>query len=230
MILRQHISDIRGSLKMLNSDALISDRMIASLLRNAANLIVTQSLDKRKLWQSPNVFTPILCLEMEKTPLALCCEYTGDKMVAVSKKTFPQIGEGTWGLAIQSVTGLDGSKKFKEVTPTRYANLLKLGLKTNDVFYWIQNNRIYVSNPDTESLNMFAYFTEDIPNDLLFPGEDCKCLTPPDIKDLCTNPLDKPFKFPANRILDINKIVIDHLMKTFKNLKEDVSSDNKENT
>lgn len=226
--LRQHIGDIKQGLKLLSSDILISDRFIASLLRDAANLIVVRDLNARKLWQSPNVFTPVLCLEMEKIPLTSCCEYVGDKQISRSIKTLPPIGEGTWGLAIQSVTGLDGQKKFKEVTPNRYANLLKLNLNTKDVYYWIQNNKLYVSNENTEAVNLFAYFTEDVPNDLLFPGADCKCQVPPDIKDLCTNPLDKPFKFPANRIEDINKIVTDKLMRTFKNLKQDSSSDNKE--
>ena len=130
--LRQTVSNIRGTLKLLNSDALISDRLIASELRNAANLIVSQQFDKRKLWQSPNLFTPIPCLEMEKTPLTNCCEYTGDRFISVSKKRLPQIGEGTFGLAIQLVTGMDQSKKFKETTPARYANLLKLNLNTKN--------------------------------------------------------------------------------------------------
>lgn len=227
--IRQYISNIRGSQKLLTSDALISDRFIASELRNAANLIVSQQMDKRKLWQSPNLFTPILCLEMEKIPLTECCEYTGDREVAMSKKSLPNIGEGIWGLAIQLVTGMDQSKKFIETTPSRYANLLKLNLTTKDIYYWIQNQKLYISNADTKLSNLFAYFTEDVANDLLYPGKDCKCATPPDINNLCVNPLDKPFKFPANRFSDIENIVLDRLNKTFNRKKEDITSDNKEN-
>ena len=228
--IRQHISNIRQSGKLLSSDILISDRFLASKLRNAANLIVNQTLDKRKLWQSPNLFTPILCLEMQKVPLTECCEYSGDTMVAKSIKKLPQIGEGVWGLAIQGVTGLDNNKFFKEVSPRRYSNLLKLRLNTKDVYYWVQNNHLYVTNEDTESVNMFAYFSEDVPNDLLFPGKDCKCSDKPDINDLCTNPLDKPFKFPANRLIDIENIVIDDLNKNFFRRVQDKTSDNSENT
>lgn len=226
--LRQEISNIRGSGKLLTSDILISDRFIASLLRNAANTIVSQSLDKRKLWQSPNIFTPILCLEMEKVPLTECCEYEGDRQVAVSKKSLPQIGEGTWGLAIQGVFGMDMSKSFKETTPKRFANLLKLVPRSNNIYYWIQNGHLYVSNEDTELVNFFAYFTEDVPNHLLFPGKDCKCSVPPDITDLCVNPLDKPFRFPANRISDIENMVFDKLNGTFFRRTTDTTSDNKE--
>jgi len=224
---RQAISDLRGSNKLLSSDILIPDRLIGSKLRNAANLIVSRQLNKRKLWQSPNLFTPILCLEMEKVPLTSCCDYVGDKKIARSIKTLPQIGEGVFGLAIQSVTGLDGQKKFKEVTPTRYANLLKLNLNTKEVYYWLQNGHLYVSNEDTAIINMLAYFTEDVPNDLLFPGADCNCIVPPDVKDLCTNPLDKPFRFPAEYLKDIQDMVADELNKTFHRLKVDETSDNK---
>lgn len=226
--LRQIISDIRGENKMLSSDILISDRLIASEIRNISNTIVTQQMDKRKLWQSPNVFTPILCLEMKKVPLTECCDYIGDIQVAISIKSIPQIGEGTWGLAIQGVFGMDMSRKFKECTPARYANLLKLKLNTNDIYYWVQNSHLYISNPDTALCNLFAYFSEDVPNNLLFPGEDCKCSIPPDITDLCVNPLDKPFRFPANRIADVKNIVNDRLNKTFIREKEDKTSDNKE--
>lgn len=226
--LRQYISNIRGNNKMLSSDILISDRLLASELRNAANTIVTQQTDKRKLWSSPNVFTPIQCLEMEKVPITECCDYSGERQVARSVKKLPKIGEGTWGLAIQMVTGLDNLKKFKQTTPTRFANLLKLKLTTNDVYFWIQNDRLYISNPDTEAVNLFAYFTEDVPNDLLYPGADCQCATPPPISDLCTNPLDKPFWFPANRLIDIENIVMDRLNKSFLRLKEDPTSNNKE--
>jgi len=226
--LRQYISNIRGANKMLSSDILISDRMIASELRNAANLIVTQQTDKRKLWSSPNVFTPLPCLAMEPAPITECCDYQGERMIARSTRELPQIGEGIWGLAIQMVTGLDNMRKFKQTTPTRYANLLKLNLTTNDIYFWIQNKRLYVSNPDTESVNLFAYFTEDVPNDLLYPGKDCACSIPPSITDLCLNPLDKPFWFPANRIKDIEDIVIDRLSRTFLRLQEQKTSDNQE--
>lgn len=226
--LRQEISNIRGSGRLLSSDILISDRMIASLLRNAANTIVSQSLDKRKLWQSPNVFTPILCLQMKRVTLTECCEYEGDKFIAVSEKPIPQIGEGTWGLAIQGVFGMDMVRSFKETTPKRYANLLKLVPNSPSIYYWIQNNHLYISNEDTQLVNLFAYFTEDVPNNLLFPGKDCNCSVPPDILDLCTNPLDKPFHFPANRLSDIENMVFDKLNNTFFRRVSDKTSDNKE--
>lgn len=227
MTLRQEVSNIRNNAKLLSTDILINDRFIASELRNAANMIVGQQTDKRKLWQSPNVFTTLTCLEMEEVPLSECCDYTSNRTVAKSIIYLPQIGEGIFGLAINFVTGLDNQRKFIETTPMRFANLLKLNIVGNNVYYWILNNHVYISNPDTKAINFSAYFTEDIPNNLLYPS-DCDCINKPSLDNLCKNPLDKDFKFPGNRINDIENIVLDRLSKIFLRRKEDSSSDNKE--
>lgn len=225
---RNFVSDIRSMSKLISSDQLITDRVIANEGRSAANLIVGQILEKRKLWNSPNLFAYIPCLEMEEVPLSECCEYTSEKKVAKSKKKLPKIAEGFYGLAIQAVLGLDGNKEFKEVTPKRYANLLKLGLPGNQ-YFWIQNDHLYVSNEHTKAIHMYAFFTEDIPNDLLF-SPNCKCVEKPNIADLCTNPLDKLFYCPANRLDDVKNIVYNKLLKIYFNVSEDKTSNNQDET
>jgi hypothetical protein len=164
---------------------------------------------------------------METIPLKECCEYSSDRLVAISKETLPVIGEGIFGLAIQYATGLDNMKKFKEITPIRYVNFLNLNLKTNDVYFWILDNRIVVTNPDTKNITFSAYFTEDVSNSLLFPL-GCDCKNPPTEEQLCLNPLDKEFKFPANRMIDVEKIVTDGLQKGFNRKKEQSTTNNKE--
>ena len=224
---RQIVSQIRSLNKMF-SDATIADRVILQECRNAANLLVHQDTDKRKLWSSPNLFAFIPCLEMKEVPIQECCEYTSECNVAKSVKQLPKIGEGIWGLAIQGVFGLDGQKKFKESDPNRYSNILKLGLKTNDIFYWVINDHLYVSNPDTKKANIYLYPTEDVANDLLYPGEDCNCITKPDIDTLCTPVLDKKFYFPDYRMADMNRIVEKTLLETYYRISTDRTSDNKD--
>jgi len=231
MTYRNCISDIRSMSKLLSADNLISDRVIFSEVMTAANLIVHQELNKRKLWNSPSIFTPILCLEMEKVPLQECCEYTGDKMVAISKKALPKIGEGTFGLAIQGLFGLDLSQKFNPTYPNRYSNLLKLNVPNKDKYFWIRaDGRVVVTNEDTKSVNLFAYFTEPVPNDLLYPGEDCDCIVKPSIESLCTNPLDQPLKFPENRLFDLKQLVYKNLMSTYFGIQQDVTSNQLDET
>lgn len=228
---RQIVSDIRGMNKLLSSDDLINDRVVMNEVRSGANLIVGQALAKREYWQSPTLFAPILCLEMETVSLSQCCEYVGEKMVAISKKSLPKIGEGLFGLAIQGVYGLDGSKKFSPTNPNRYSNLLKLNLPNRGNFFWIRaDGRVIVTNEDTKKINMFAYFTEPIPNDLLYPGKDCDCMVKPSITNLCTNPLDQTFFFIDKKIYDLKQLVYKNLLATYFGIQEDVTSDNKNDT
>lgn len=224
---RQIVSQIR-SLNKLFAEATINDRTILQECRNVANLIVHQDTDKRKLWQSPNLFAFIPCLEMREVPIQECCEYTAECSVAKSVLQLPKIGEGIWGLAIQGVFGLDGKKKFKQSDPNRYSNILKLDLKTNDVFFWILNDYLYVSNPDTKKANIYLYPTEDVSNSLLYPGEDCDCISKPDIESLCTPILDKKFYFPDYRMNDLNQQVEKNLLNSYFNVSIDRTSDNKD--
>lgn len=231
MTYRDIISDIRGMNKLLSSDNLINDRVIMGEVRAAGNLIVGQALAKRKYWQSPTLFTPILCLEMEQVPLQECCEYAGEKTVARSIKSLPKIGEGLFGLAVQGVFGLDGSVKFSPTNPNRYSNLLKLSLPNSNKFFWLTNDgRVVVTNEDTKKINMFAYFTEPVPNDLLFPGEDCKCIVKPSITDLCANPMDQIFHFINERIFDLKQLVYKNLMSTYFNVPADKTSNQLDET
>jgi len=227
---RDIVSQIRSMSKLLSADQQITDRAILHEAKDVANMIIKQTLDKRKLWSSPNVFASIPCLEMKKAPLAECCEYTSGTQVAKSVKKLPKIGEGIWGLAIQGVFGLDNMKRFKEVTPSRYANLMKLGLPTHDTYYWVLNDYLYVSNPNTAAVNMFTYFTDIIPNDLLYPGEDCDCQPKPSIASLCANPLDQSFYFPADRLDDLKKVVYQNLLRTYFQLASERTSDNNDET
>lgn len=223
---RQIVSDIRSMFKLISSDNLLNDRVVLSECRSVANMLVKQTFDKRKGWNSPNLFAFIPCLEMEKVPLSECCEYTSPYMIAKSKVQLPKIGEGLFGSAIQAVLGLDGKKIFKETNPRRFANTLKLGLKNSDVYFWILNDYLYITNEDTASVNLYAYFTEDIPNSLLYPGEDCDCKNKPDIDNLCANPLDHKFYFLDNRLSDLKNIVYKNLLSTYFGINNDNTSNN----
>lgn len=226
---RTIISNIRSMSRLLSADNLINDRVILSEIKAAANMIVTQSLEKRKYWQSPNLFSFIPCLEMEQIPLAECCDYIGTKMVSISKKALPKIGEGSFGSAVQGVFGLDGTVKFKETNPNRYSNLVKLNLKDADKYFWIRSDgRVVVTNSDTQAINLYAYFTELLPNSLLYPEVDCGCGGNYDVKSICANPLDQKFTFIDSKEFDLKQLVYKNLLSVYFGIQEDEQSNNKD--
>lgn len=223
---RQIVSDVRGMHRLLKADAKINDRTILQEAKTSSFVFIKQQTDKRKLWESPNLFTVIPCIEFEKVPIGECCEYTSAKYVAKSVQEIPTIAEGIFGLLVQLVSNPENGVRFIETNPTEYMNIIILGLEGMNIYWWVYNKHLYISNPDTEAATLVAFFEEDIPKSLLFPDEDCPCKNPPKQDDLCKNPLDNDFKCPGYLLEAVKKDVSNKLLTRYFNIKEDSSDDN----
>ena len=164
---------------------------------------------------------------MKPVPIGECCEYASPYMVSRSVEKIPKIAEGIFGLLVQNVVSIDNMNSFKESTPRRFANALKLGLKTNINVFWIFDSHLYCSNGKLERINLSALFEEDVPNKLLCP--DCDCV-PNKECDECINPLDLPFKCPGYLEKPVKDEVAKKLLSTFFNISPDFTSDNKDET
>ncbi len=218
--LRSAISSVRSAFKLISDDNVISDRYIGYELRKTAFKLIKQQTDKRKLWTSPNIFTPINCLEMIQVPISECCNYVSNCTIARSKEKIPKIAEGIYGSLIQSVFSLDKKIKFKETTPTRYANILNLKLRQPSKYFWLYDDYLYISDPSIEMTSLSAYFEEDVPDSLH------ACST-----ELCPkNPLDDEFRVPGYLEKDVIDIVYTTISQTYKRSKEDITSDNKDDS
>lgn len=209
---RQFISDVRSLNKILSSDALINDRSILREGKSSATLLIKRETDKRRLFQSPNLFTNIDCLEMVKVPLGECCEYSSEAFIARSKYKLPTVGEGIFGLLVQQVASIDGMLKFNESTPMRYANILKLKLPVVKVFFWVYNSYLYVTNEETTTVRLSAYFEDEVPNSILYP--DCDCTATEDV-DKCISDLDKEFKCAPHLMEAVKSLTHEKLLKIY---------------
>lgn len=226
--LRKLVSDARSMHKLLSTDSLITDRAVASEIRNNALLLIKRETNLRKLWATDTLFTTIPCLEMVEVPISECCDYTDPCTIARSKYKLPRISEGNYQYVIQGVYSINamGGKgsKFKEITVNRYVNLLKLPIIKKDTYYWIMNGYLYVSNPLLQAIRLSALFEEDIPNEIMFP--ECGC---GDIKysddEWCKNPLDKPFALPGYLEKQVLELTSQKLLNTYFRLKTDMTSE-----
>ncbi len=222
---RQIISDVRSFNKLLSSDQMITDRAIDREAFSTALVYIKQQTNKRLLFQTPNLFTSLSCLEMKAVPIGECCEYASPYMVSRSVERIPKIAEGIFGLLVQNCVSIDNLVSFKESTPRRFANALKLGLKTDINAFWVFNGYLYCSNGNLERINISALFEEDVPNSLLCP--DCECVANQEC-DPCINPLDLPFKCPGYLEKPVKDEVAKKLLSTFFNIQEDITSNNKD--
>lgn len=231
---RQAVSDVRGMHKLLSSDGTINDRVIASSLRDNAELLIKRETNLRKLWATDTIFDTIPCLEMEEVPISECCDYVDTVMISRTKYKIPRIGEGTYQYIIQGVYSINilggKGKKLKEITANRYVNMLKLDIRKPEDYYIISDDYIYVTNEDVTKIRLVAFFEEDIPNYIMYP-ENCSCSgteVKPEI--LCRNPLDKVFKCPGYLFSQVKQLTSQELLQKYFRVPADKTSDQKDDT
>jgi hypothetical protein len=224
---RKLVSDVRGMHKLLSTDALITDRVILSEIRNVSSLLIKRETNLRKLWATDTLFTTIPCLEMIEVSISECCNYVDECTIARTKFKIPQLAEGNYQYVIQgvySINALSGKgKKLKEITVNRYINLLKLPVIKNEEYYWITNDYLYVTNPMVQSIRLVAYFEQDVPNDIMYP--ECGCGNNVSDEEYCKNPLDKEFPIPGYLERQTLDLVSQKLLQTYFSLKTDISQD-----
>ena len=226
--LRKLVSDVRASHKLLSTDSLITDRAIASEIRNNSILLVKRETNLRKLWATGTLFTTIPCLEMIEVPISECCDYQDPCNVARTKFKIPRISEGNYQYLIQGVYSINAmggqGKKIKEISINRYLNLLKLPIIKKEEYFWIVDDYLYISNPLLQAIRLSACFEEDIPNELMYPESGCGGCGPSD-EDWCKNPLDKPFSLPGYLEKQVLDLTSQKLLQTYFQVKTDMTDD-----
>jgi hypothetical protein len=227
--LRKLVSDVRSLHKLLSTDGLITDRAIASEIKNNSVLLIKRETNLRRLWATDTLFTTIPCLEMIQVPISECCDYADPCTISRSKYKLPPISEGNYQYLIQGVYSINAAggtgKKYKEITINRYLNLLKLPIIKNEAYYWIQNDYLYVTNPLLKLARISAFFENDVPNTITY---GCTSVTPIDLTEYCKNPLDKEYGLPGYLEKQVLELTSQKLLQTYFRINDDKTSDNKD--
>ena len=162
--LRDLVSTVRSSHKLLSTDGMLTDRAIAAEIKTSTFLLLKRETNLRKLWATDTLFTTIPCLDLQEVSISECCDYVDECTIARSKFKIPRISEGNYQYLIQgvySINALGGrGKKLKEITVNRYINLLKLPVVKQEEYYWIVNDYLYVTNPYIQAIRLVAFFEE----------------------------------------------------------------------
>ena len=228
--LRKLVSDVRSMHKLLSTDNLITDRVVASEIKNNTQLLLKRETNLRRLWATDTIFTTIPCLEMVQVPISECCDYVDPCNVSRTRFKLPRISEGNYQYLIQGVWSINAmggqGTRFKEVTINRYLNLLALPLIKNQPYYWIVDGYLYVSNPLLKAIRIAAFFEEDVPNEIMF--SECCCAHGVDLNEYCKNPLDKDYGCPGYLEKQVLELTSQKLISTYFKINDDKTSDNKD--
>jgi hypothetical protein len=153
------IARVKNANKFVNSDDLISDRFIYNMLKSKASVLIKREINLKKLLFSDNLYQAYECICLIPAPGAECdlgCP------IRRTKKKLPQLEEGLYSYFIQGVFNTSNSEELFPTTIRDFINHSRLRIKTNRKYYTIRNGYLYVLDPDVESVNMYAYFTESI--------------------------------------------------------------------
>jgi hypothetical protein len=214
--------------KLLSTDGLITDRAIASEIKNSSVMLIKRETNLRRLWATDTLFTTIPCLEMVQVPISECCDYTDPCTISRSKYKLPPIAEGNYQYLIQGVYSINAmggvGKKFKEITINRYMNLLKLPIIKNEAYFWIHDGYLYITNPMLKTSRISAFFENDVSNTILFgcSNEDINTSV------YCMNPLDKEYGVPGYLEKQVLELTSQKLLQTYFRINDDKTSDNKD--
>ena len=172
------ISRIKSANKFIADDDLISDRFIYTMLKSKAAVLLRREINARKLLTSDNVYQPYECLDLILAPGSECdlgCP------IRRTKDKLPKIDEGLYSYFIQGVYNLNNSEELFPTSIRDFINHSRLRIKTPKKYYTLRNGYLYVLDPDIESINMYAYFTESLED---MDGK------------MCMSMYDKTFYFP----------------------------------
>lgn len=226
--LRKLVSDVRSMHKILSTDSLITDRAIASEIKNNALLLIKRETNLRKLWATDTLFTTISCLEMVEVSISECCDFVDPCTIARSKYKLPRIAEGNYQYIIQGVYSINAMSgrgtKFKEITANRYVNLIKLPVIKRETYFWIMNDYLYVTNPLLQTVRISALFETDVPNEVMFPECGCGGIEYTD-EEWCKNPLDKQYALPGYLEKQVLELTSQKMLNTYFRIKTDQTSE-----
>lgn len=182
MRVKTMISRIRGSNKWLMDDNLVSDRMIYAIAIPKASLLIKQEVNKRRLLNSDNIFTPYECLDLISVDLHECgVDCTG--RARRSREKLPQLHEGIHSYTIQGVYNIDNSEEIFPTSIREYINLSKLRFKPNKLYYLVKDGYLYVLDQDVENVNIYLYSNELIDDGSCTPAYDYEFKLPTYLED-----------------------------------------------
>lgn len=209
-----------------SDDSRLSERHIFNKLISARSKILGQKLNKRQKLSQWNYQT-LPCVAMEEAPLHECpCLPPVGCKIMKSVDPIPEPLTDLNSHIFQSVTSIEGSIIFSEVTWKEKQHKSGGKYTSTKPDYFIRNNYLYITAKDgSEVVAVTGVFEDPIAADI-FPSycDDPDCVTCLD----CESYLEKEFVGDTDLIDTLVEMATVELIKVFSSLPEDRSNDGKD--
>lgn len=158
---REDIAQIRKLVNSVSLDTRITNQYIYNKIIDVAKLIVRRDADSRKIYNTPESFATIDCLELEEVELKNCTNIWIPGCVSVmrSKKKLPKTflsGNGS----ILNVFSIDRSVQFIQTTPSKFTAIQQREFKGNQKYFWIQDDYVVIPNSKIVAVTVDGLFID----------------------------------------------------------------------
>lgn len=211
----QHISDIKGSLRLNNADSRLTDRHIYLMMFKTRELLLKQS--NQWLLQNHDIFQVIPEVELEEVDTVEACGVQTDCKIKRSKNKLPKMLEDKRGPIIKVISSLDGFSELTYVTISDYLKKRKKSTFKYDttLYFWIRNGYIYFPNVEWDSVLLEGYLEEDY-------------ISSCDEQQPCKNYQDNLFRIPGHLGESMTRM-IEEKLKVYIQIPEDQKIDKNTN-
>lgn len=219
MTVGDFISDVKNSIRAQTKDDRVSSRYIHSLAKDYASYLLAQR-NLSDVLRDSSIFTEITCVEMEHVKADVCdiAEFRKCTKVMKSKCKLPKFYNSVIGPLIISVTNITGETSYEQLrSPADYANSLKRKFQTTTKYFYISNGYLYLLNSTNERVSVNGLFSDEL-EALQFSA--CN----EDIGE-CESALDYKLIIPNKYISTVKDQVIQHILKSRKQIASDENPD-----
>lgn len=228
MKIKEYIQRIQSlySKGVESDDSRLTDRHIFNKMNTVRSKLINQKIKKNQKVSQWN-YQILPCVELIEAPIHECpCLPPVGCKILKTKHPLPKPLTDMNNHKIQSVTSLDGSIIYSEITwiAKKYKNSNKYTAKKPD--YFIRNNHLYITHKGGPKIITIEGLFEDLLEVKNFPSvcpdDDC-------VDCNCESILDQEFEVDAEQSETLIGLCVEELIQYFSAGVEDLTNNSKDN-
>lgn len=218
------ISQIRNELRMANSDASLTNKLIWSIIQKHMEWLIKRENSKLGLLTQESIFQTYKCIDVTDAPaIDECCGIRSKCKVFRTKNKIPTLFEDTNGVIIKSVFTIDGSRDFNMITINEYMRKLENPHSKYDksLYFFYNNGYLYFPKSTIRKVMIKGYFVDELDNS--------QCAVCPENDTPCISKLDTPIRIPRYLLGELMSNVLNELSQLTLKIQQDESIEKNEN-